>query len=380
MSLLITSIQTTPLALLNEQAYHWSRGAPLGKDVVLVEISTNEGITGYGESIADVGAEAVIGLIRHITPLLVGQSPFDIERVTTNAHRLAKLDRTPRFANHVLAGVELALWDVIGKAVCQPVHHLLGGAWRHKIDYFAFLQGGSPEQLACHARSAVDDGYGVFYLKAGLGEARDRANLQAVRAVIGDRCLRIDPNEVWDPLTAIRLINQFAEFKLDFVEQPTPSRSITTLLQVKESVRTPIAADQCAYTLTDVFEVCRLHAADVIVLGVHETGGLLGFKKAAVIAEAAGINICIQGQQESGITTCASNQIAATIPNLSDGNQIMHQLLEENLIASPDLTVSGGELPVIDSPGLGFELDCDAVDNAAERYRSQGPSRPFATS
>ena len=373
----ITGIETTPLSLLNRQAYHWSRGAPLGKDVVLVEVHTDEGVSGYGESIADVGAEAVIGLIRHVTPLVVGQSAFDIETVTTNAKRAAKLDRTPRFANHALAGIELALWDAIGKATGQPVHDLLGGALRDEIDYFAFLQGGSPTELAAHARDAVADGYEVFYLKAGLGEERDLANLRTVRAAIGERRLRIDPNEVWDPLTAIRLINRFAEFGLDFVEQPTPSGAVTTLLQVKESVRTPIAADQCAYTLADVFEICSLHAADVIVIGVHETGGLLGLKKAAAIAEAAGLDICIQGQQESGITTCASNQIAAAIPNLCDGNQIMSQLLEEDVIASPDLTVRGGKLPVLEGPGLGFELDRDAVNRAAERYRLEGPLRPF---
>ncbi len=377
MSLRITEIKATPLALANRQAYHWARGAFMGKNVVLVEIRTDGGVTGYGESTADLGADAVAALIRHVAPLLTGKSPFDIEALTGGAQAAAKLDLTPRFASHALAGIELALWDIVGKAAGQPVHNLLGGAARPEIDYFAFLQGGSPQELASHARWFLDQDYAVFYFKAGQGEERDLANAAAVREVIGERRLRVDANEAWDPLTAIRIINRLAELDPEFVEQPTPARTIDALRQVKQAVRVPIAADQCAYTLAEVFEVCRLRAADAIVLGPHETGGLLGLRKAAAIAEAVGLNVCIHGQQESGITTCASNQIAATLPNLTDGNQVMHQLLEEDLVAAPDLTVRSGKLPVLEGPGLGFELDWDAVGRAAERYRSQGPYRPF---
>ena len=373
----ITEIQATPLALANKQPYHFARGAPIGTTVVLVEVRTDEGITGYGESASDRGAAAAVELIRYVSPLLIGESPFNVEALTTVAQRRAKLDNTPRYATHALAGFELALWDIIGKALGQPIHRLLGGAVRSEVSYFAFLQGGTPEALAEHARALVAEGYSVFYAKIGLGRERDMANVAAIRDAIGDRRLRVDPNEVWDPLTAIGMINRLSEFDLEFVEQPTPARSIAALRQVKESVSVPIAADQCAYTLSEVFEVCRQQAADVIVLGPHETGGLLGLRKAAAIAEAAGLSICIHGQQVSGISTCAENQIAATLPNLTDGNQIMWQILEQDLVAAPDLTVRNGVLPVLDGPGLGFELDLDAVHRAAEHYRTQGPFNPF---
>ena len=114
----------------------------------------------------------------------------------------------------------------------------------------------------------------------------------------------------------------------------------------------------------------------MIVLGIHETGGLGGMRKAAAVAEAAGLNICLHGVYESGITTCASNQVAATIPNLDDGNQIMVQLLAEDIVAAPSLATRDGRLPVLEGPGLGFELDRDAVVRAAERYRQRGgPTR-----
>ena len=106
-------------------------------------------------------------------------------------------------------------------------------------------------------------------------------------------------------------------------------------------------------------------------MGLHETCGIVRFRKAAAIAEAANIRICLHGVFETGITTCASNQVAATLGNLDDGNQIIWQLLEEDLVASPDLMPIAGALTVSNRPGLGFELDRDAVARAAEAYRKQ---------
>ena len=377
----ITEAKATPLALPYRQTFHYATAELAGAAVVLVEVRTDEGIVGYGEctgaeSTGPASAETAAALIRHFPPVLVGQSPFNVEMVLRIAQRSAQLASMPRLASHVLAGLELALWDIIGKALEQPVHRLLGGAVRGEIDYFAFVQGGTPEELRQHARSLVADGYSVFYVKIGMSEEGDLASVAAIRDAIGGRRLRVDANEAWDPLTAIRMINRLSEFDIEFVEQPTAVRSIAALRQVKEAVTVPIAADQSVYSLAEVFEVCRQRAADVIVLGPHETGGLLGLRKAAAIAEAAGLSICIHGQFETGVSTCASNQIAATLPNLTDGNQIMWQLLEEDLVAAPDLTVRNGVLPVLDGPGLGFELDRDAVNRAAERFRRQAPLEP----
>jgi len=373
----ITRIRTTPLSLPYKEAYHWSGGCPLGATVVLVEVETDAGITGIGESTGDRSAEAVVALIRGLTPLFIGEAVFDVERLLARAFRLGKLQNTPRFGNHAFAGLELALWDAIGKAAGQPVHRLFGGQTRREIDYFAFLQGDEAEALAEDARSAVAQGYAVVYLKVGRGERKDLDNVRAVRREIGDRKLRVDANEAWDVLTAVRMIRKLSEFDLEFVEQPTASRDLEALAQVKAAVNVPIAIDQGVYTPADVYEACRRRVADVIVLGPHETGGLLGFRKAAAVAEAAGLSVCLHGQHDTGISTCAENQIGTTLSNLTDGNQIMHQLLVEDLVASPDLTVKHGKLPALGGIGLGFDLDRDVVGRGAERYREQGQYYQF---
>jgi muconate cycloisomerase len=362
----ITGIRTTPLLVPYKVPYHWARGVEEGATVVLVEVESDGGLVGLGESLGAPDAEAVVRILRGAVPHFLGQSPFDIARLMALARR--PVANTPRFANQIFTGLEMALWDLAGKAAGQPVHRLLGGAVRSEVQYFGFLQGETAAELAADAERAAAEGFAVIYLKIGRGEALDLENVAAVRAAIGDRRLRLDANEAWDPLTAIRMIRALSRFDPEFLEQPTPSHSLEALAQVKQAVGLPIAADQCVYTAADVYEVCRRRAADVIVLGLHEAGGLLGLKKAAAVAEAAGLCICLHGVFETGITTCAANQLAATLPNLDDGNQIMCQLLAEDIVAAPELTPARGRLPVFESPGLGFELDRDAVTRAAERY------------
>jgi muconate cycloisomerase len=339
------------------------RGQPAGGG------STDEGITGYGETVAARPAEGLMHLLEGVKPLFLGQSPFEIERLTYQARFLGNFNHTPRFANLALAGLEMALWDVIGKATGRPVYQLLGGAFHEAVDYFGFVQGDTAEELAAHASRLAKAGYSVIYLKVGRGEARDMENTAAVRAAIGERKLRLDANEAWDVRTAIYMIRRLEQFQPEFIEQPTPAGSIAALRQVKEAVHTSIAADQAVFTLYDVYEVCRQQAADLIVLSFHETGGLLAFKKAAAVAQAAGISICLHGQSVSGMTDCAQHQAALTLPNLADGNQIMHQLLSEDLLSAPDLTPQAGKLGLLsDRPGLGFELDWDAIERATEHY------------
>lgn len=370
----IAEVRARPLLLRIREPYVWGAGITEYFEVVLVEVVTEDGLVGIGESHSAPDGSAVARAIRLITAEFVGQDAFDIARLCRDAWQrcfnLRGADGADGFARQLLTGVEMALWDVVGKAVNQPVHRLLGGAVHDSIGYFGFLQGETTAELSVHAAALVDDGFDVIYMKIGREERVDLEHVAAVRQVIGSRRLRLDANEQWDPLTAIRMAKKLAEFNPEFIEQPTRRGSLDALADVHRSVNIPIAADQGVMTADDVYEVCRRHAADLIVLGLHETGGLIGLRDAGVVARAAGLNLCVHGTFESGITTCASNQVAATIPNLDDGNQIMPQLLADDLVAAPNLSPINGRLAVITGPGLGFELDTDIVDYAARAYEA----------
>ena len=368
----ITSIRTTPLRLLYKKPFHWAHGVIEAAEVILVEVQTDEGVIGYGESIASPSAIAVQDLIQKAGALCIGCSPFENYQLISNAYQqLFAAQGTcsaPRFGAQILAGLEMALWDVTGKATDCAVYELLGGAVRKQIQYFGFPQGDTPEEIGEEARKWAESGSEIIYIKVGRGEALDLAIVKQVREAIGSKRLRLDANEAWDPLTASRMTRKLAAFDIEFIEQPTRSDSLSALAQVKAASPIAVAADQLVFTPEDVYDVCRHQAADIIVLGLHETGGIKRFCNAAAIAEAADINLCLHGLYETGITTCATNQAAATILNLDEGNQYMNHFLKEDIVAEPNLKLKEGKIPVVLGPGLGFELDWDAIGRATESY------------
>jgi L-alanine-DL-glutamate epimerase-like enolase superfamily enzyme len=369
----ITRVETRPLRIPYKIPFHWAQGVIEAAEVVLVCVHTDEGIVGYGESMSSASASAVQSFLAQAGHLCVGRSPIEITALLRQAYQHLFAARgscsAPRFGALVLAGLDMALWDIAGKATGRALHELLGGAVRDCVQYFGFPQGDTPQELARDARRWADSGCEVIYVKVGRGEALDVAIAQEVRAAIGAKRLRLDANEAWDALTARRMIKALAAYDIEFLEQPTHSDSLAALEQVRVASAIPIAADQLVFTPEDVYTVCQRHAADLIVLGLHETGGIGRFLKAAAIAEAAGINICLHGLYETGITTCATNQVGATLTNLDDGNQYMNHLLSEDIIQHPQLMLQEGRLPIISGPGLGFELDWDAVGRAEEAYR-----------
>jgi len=271
----------------------------------------------------------------------------------------------------MLAGIEMALWDAAGKLCDRPVHELLGGRYRDSIPYFGFIQGQTAAEMAADAQRLQKDGHEVLYAKLGRGDSEDLAIVAAIREKIGrNHRLRFDPNEAWDAVRCKRMVPAIQAFgPIDFLEQPCTSGSIQALASIKASIDCAVAADQSVFGPFDILDAVQRNAADVFVLGLHETGGLSKFMKSAAIAEAAGINICLHGLYETGITTVASMQVAAAIPNLDDGNQYMNDLLEYDILRPNSLHLENGAASVPSLPGLGFELDAHAVDMAAAAYQ-----------
>ena len=372
----ISQIVTTPLWIPYKRPYHFAQGTIHGAGVILIEVRTDEGVVGYGESIATPSAEGIQAYLARAAALCIGRSPFENARLMGEIYNtLFELEGTcsaPRFSGQVLAGLEMALWDVMGKACARPVHELLGGAVRDEVRYFGFPQGATAEEVAAEARRLAASGCDVIFVKVGRGDELDMEIVSQVRAAIGpDRRLRLDPNEHWQPVRAARMIGRLLQYDIELIEQPTHAESLDALARVRAASPVAIAADQSIFTPVDAFNACRQHAADLLVVGPHETGGLLRFNKVAYIAEAANIDVCIHGLYETGITTMAANHAAAITPNLDDGNQYMNDLLAWDIVRSPDLTLQRGKLPVFGGPGLGFELDRDAVERAAQACREK---------
>lgn len=368
----IADIHIRPQLLPLRQPYHWSQGVREHFAVNLLEVTADDGTVGVGECTVAPEQAASVRILEHLRRHFVGESPHDASALIARAFRadyVAFGANAMRAANQYFSGFDMALCDLQGRLAGVPAHRLLGGAHRERVGYFHFLQGDTAEALAEAAARGAAAGERVFYLKVGRDDRLDLEATEAVRGQIGDARLRLDANEAWDPHRAIHLCRKLERFDIEFVEQPTPSWSIEALAQVRESVGIPVVADQAAFTLHDVYEICRRRAADMICIGPREIGGIRPMLKAAAIAEAAGLNICIHGAFTSGISACAEHQAALAIPNLDDGNQIMCQLAREDIVASPDLRPRQGWLPALADPGLGFALRPETVAAAEQRAR-----------
>lgn len=374
----IADIRIRPLLLPLVQPYHWSQGVRHHFAVNLVEVIASDGTVGVGECTVAPDQAASVAILERLKSWLIGSSPYDVTALIGRAFQaeyLAWGANTQRSANQMFAGIDTALWDLQGRLGGLPIHQLFGGARRSHVGYFHFLQGATAAELANDAAQAIADGERVFYLKVGRGDDIDLQVVEAVRREIGSARLRLDANEAWDPLHAIRMCRKLGRFDIEFLEQPVPGWNIDALAHVRSSVGIPIVADQSAFTLDDVYRICHQRAADMICIGIREIGGIQPLLKAATVAEAAGLSVCIHGSLTSGITTCAEHHAALAIPNLDDGNQIMCQLLSRDIVASPLLRPDEGWLPALTQPGLGCTLNDEAIELAAARYRDQARSK-----
>ena len=358
----IREIKATPLLVPYAQPYYWSQGVTQGAEVLLIEIHGENGSMGYGECLATPTAKGVQAFVEEAAKHLMGQSVFDRGRLMTVCYQSLFQFRgncsAPRFGGQVLAGLEMALWDLQGKALDRPVYELLGGAQRQYVEYFGFIQGSEPKDLARDAVALVQQGHHTIYCKVGRGDELDVEIVRQVREAVGpDIRLRLDPNEAWDTLSAVRMIERLKAFNPEMIEQPCDHRSLSALKQIKDVSPVAIAADQCVFNAVDVAAVTQMRAADLIVLGLHETGGIGPLMEAAAAAKIGGLNICLHGLYETGITTCAAHQAGLAIPNLDDANQYMNHLLTSDVIASPDLSLKNAKL------GLCLLYTSDAADD-----------------
>lgn len=367
----ITAVRVKPLVLPLRQPYHWSYGIRDSFAVNIIEIEADNGVVGIGECTVAPDQRGTAAILKRLADHLIGQSPHDVAPLIDRIFRQEYLGHGAnimRAANQMFSGIDMAMWDLQGKLAGLPVSSLLGGAQRKAVGYNYFLQGETAEELAKDAAAGCARGERIFYLKVGRSEKLDLEITAAVRREIGSARLRLDANEAWGVHEAINMSRKLEKYDIEFIEQPIVSWSIAAMAQLRQSVGIPIVADQAAFTLYDVYEICRQQAADMICIGPREIGGIQPMMKAAAVAESAGLKICIHSSFTTGITTCAEHHVGLAIPNLDDGNQIMWQLVEKDIVASPDLDPKDGWLKAFTGPGLGFTLDTALVEERSRRF------------
>ncbi len=369
----ITNVKTTLLSVPHREPEFISTGMRRGVTQCLIEIETDEGITGLGESICRPNAKVIEAAIHSMQPFLLDADPRNIEAIVNNIRYIGGWNFFERVGNVALGGIETALWDIVGKACNKPLYELLGGMVRDRMPVMFYLFRFPIPEMVARAKQAVADGYTTIYFKVGHDIHEDAEAVAAVREAVGKKTqVRIDANEAWTPGTALRFIKQIEQYDIEWVEQPTPMKEVEALAHLRKAVQTPIGANQTTWTLHDVQQVLRNDAADVVVMDFYQTGGILTYKKAIALCEASGIPVNHHCWGEFGVGTAAGAHVVASSPPFLYANQTYANIRADDIIEGGVPPVKDGCIDVPKGPGLGVSLDPDRVARAIERFRKEG--------
>lgn len=344
----------------------WSAGTRPGTTRLIVEVHTDDGVTGLGETICLLEFVEPV-LARTVIPLAMGEDPSRIERILKKIEG-AGYYHHKRAMVAAVAALEMALWDIAAKRAGMPLHDLWGGAYRDAVPIVGYLQSNSPALLASEAERLASAGFRSFKIKIGMGPETDIENIRVVRETLGPKAsIRADVNGAWTLSTAKRQLRKLERFDLEYLEQPLPLEDLAGHAYLRKLCTVPIALDESAFTLQDVMAIVRAEAADVILLDAHEAGGLWPARKAAAVAEAAGISITLHSGAELGISTAANLHLAQSLSNLTLAIDAQYPNQAGDIIRRP-FPFEGGSMRAPAGPGLGVELDRPRVEAARTEH------------
>ena len=348
-------------------------------DRVLVRVDTDEGISGWGEVRVFLTPEATVAIIEEgIRPLVVGQSPFELEKLRRQVF-IEYANADPFFAP-----VEVACWDIVGKSLEKPICELLGG-WTapnqtetrhrehqgeygedHEVEIAYCLGILSPKQSRERAAAVRDEGFSVLKTKAGRDWKEDVTRIEAMHdAVDGELEFRLDPNQGWTTDQAIRVGSMLADagIYLQYMEQPIRVDAHESLAGLKRTGQ-PIGPNEDTYIPHNLRRLIDAGAIDVAVLDLTPAGGITGLRQQAAIAEDAGLPMAHHCAFDLGIRTAAILHAVHGIPGFSLPPDSVYYGWEDDVIEDP-FDSTGGTLEVPQGSGLGIEIDYDKI----ERYR-----------
>jgi D-galactarolactone cycloisomerase len=371
--MIITGVRTHILKASLSQPFAYSRAWYDTRTAMVVEIETDQGVVGWGECYGP--AQITAAVVQSVAPWLIGQDPMRTEFLWQMIYTRLRDHGQKGVVVQGLSGIDIALWDIKGKHFGVPVHRLLGGALRTKVQAYATglyrRKSGDPEKyLAEEAAGYAAEGFKAVKLKVGFGVDEDAAMTRAVRAAIGRGVvLMVDANHAYDAVAAIRLGRLIEEHDIGWFEEPVPPEDAAGYRAVKAAISIPIAGGECEFTRFGFRDLLVARALDIVQPDTCAAGGLSECKKIADMAEAFGVryNPHVWG---TGIAIAASLQLLAVLPSHTPPSLApLEPMLEfdrtehpirQALLVTPIEHV-GGIVSVPDGPGLGIEIDRDAL-------------------
>ena len=374
----ITDVKTYVLeAMLGENGFGWSQRVTDRRQTVICEISTDEGIQGLGEAFYFGGpAKIAASLIEDaLGPLIVGRDPLDNAVIWDFLYNWTRDQGMKGVTISALSAVDIALWDIKGKALGVPVYTLLGGAYRDQARAYAtglYEPQNVPvvvDALVEEAQGYKASGFSGMKLKVGYGIKKDLEYIEAIRKAIGDELyLMVDANHAYNASEAIRLAREMEPFDIFWFEEPVPPEDLEGYLEIKRNTRIFIAGGECEYTRYGFRDLINRRVVDILQPDLCACGGFTEMMK--IIAMASAENLPVMPHVwGTNVGLAASLQLFAALPHFPERRFPMDPFFEYDRSPNPlrdgvtleKFEMDKGHLLIPDRAGLGVNLDMDFI-------------------
>lgn len=342
----------------------------LGQYSTLVRVRTEEGLEGVGECYGLPAPKVTAQIVRDIIePLLIGEDALAIDRLWSRTFdSMSGGGQVRGYFLEAMSGVDMALWDLAGKALGLPVHRLMGGPHRERVDVYAspvpMLE--HPQESADYARAFVDAGFASIKLKLGRGARIDVAHATAVREAVGDRDVLVDLNCAYTADRAVDVVRRLVDLGITWIEEPVPVDDIAGYRRIRDALPVSLVNGETLFTRWDIREYLTAGAVDVVMPNLARAGGITESRKIAALCETFHVDIAPHGVG-SAVGLAAALHLSAAIPNfrIYEYNRLPNPLRDD--LTTQPFEFAHGALTVPTGPGLGIEIDWAR----AEEFRAE---------
>jgi D-galactarolactone cycloisomerase len=379
----VTSVRTHVLTTPLDEPFAFSMGWVRRRSTMIVEITTDTGVTGWGESLChglqppEIAATIVDTALK---PIVLGQDPFDVDVLWERMYNLTRPYGQKGAVPNAISAVDIAIWDCLGRALGKPVHKLLGGAYRTHVQPYATgfyrVEGKSyPADAIEEAQRHVGKGFSAMKLKTGFGVEEDIEYVLAVRKGIGPGPkLMVDANHAYNVSSARRILKAIEPAGIHWFEEPISPEDIDGYRELKNLTSIYLAAGENEFTKFGFREWIAKRAVDILQPDLCSAGGFTECRKIAALAQAWHMTI-IPHVWASGIGLAASLQFLATIPPSPLALKPIEPMLEYDQSSHPfrqdlifgAIRMENGVVQIPDGPGLGVEINRDVIENYKQK-------------
>jgi muconate cycloisomerase len=373
----ITGLELFHISIPFAKPYKLSRvyGTRYDAEAVILKVHTDEGIVGLGEAdplnpfSEETPATVMVVTRDQLAPQLIGQNPTHIAAIESNLDVMVHGNLLARGA------VNMALFDIVGKANGIPAHMLLGGLYQSKLPLLAGVGSGTPEEDAASIRQQIEDGYKTVMIKMGaLPIADEIKRMTSAKAQFGDQMkIIVDANQGWTVAETLEFIDGIRGSRPDLLEQPIERDDIDGLKRIHRRAPCLLSADEGVASAPEAAALIQAQAVDAFSIKVSKNGGLSKARKVAETADVFGLKILMNSMLEFGITQAASLQLGCVLPNLLDmGHAYMSVLRMSDDITDFAKNISRSVVTVPAEPGLGVALNEDKLKKYTKDYLKIG--------